>query len=188
MTRVRGFTLVELLVTVMILGIIAAFAAPSFNGVIRSARTDSNFSELKTGFNYARSEAATQQQGVSICTSNDAATCTGNTDWQAGWLVFSDADQDGVFDDDGDANLCEAAEDDDCVLRVWDGLANGFTLTEADDKTVVTFVEDGAIEAAADMITLTLAPTNCPSGDSLLRVLSISNLIGRINTTVGNCP
>ena len=55
--KLQGFTLLELMVTVIILGIITAFAAPSFNNLLRDTRIDANTSKVRSALTYARSEA-----------------------------------------------------------------------------------------------------------------------------------
>ncbi|MBU2489190.1 MAG: prepilin-type N-terminal cleavage/methylation domain-containing protein [Proteobacteria bacterium] len=50
----RGFTLLELMVVVMILGIISAIAIPQFQEYIRKGWESSAESDLKNGFNAAQ--------------------------------------------------------------------------------------------------------------------------------------
>ena len=62
--RSKGFTLVELLITVSLVGILAAIAIPSFNSSIQSSKADSEVSDLQRSLNFARLEAI--NRGVSI--------------------------------------------------------------------------------------------------------------------------
>lgn len=64
--RFRGFTLVEMLVTVAIIVILLTVAAPSFTGYLASKRVDSLMSELGTDLQYARSEAVARNAPVRI--------------------------------------------------------------------------------------------------------------------------
>ena len=52
-----GFTLVELMITLAIAGILVAVGIPSFNSTISSNRLTSYANELVTALNLARSEA-----------------------------------------------------------------------------------------------------------------------------------
>lgn len=56
----QGFTLIEMLVVVALLGIFLAIAAPSFAGLIRSNKVQAAADELVTVLQYARSEAITR--------------------------------------------------------------------------------------------------------------------------------
>lgn len=57
MTRVKGFTLVELMVVLAILAIVAFIAVPNFTTLIRDNRAESQAEELNALLQYARSEA-----------------------------------------------------------------------------------------------------------------------------------
>lgn len=103
----HGFTLIELMIVVLLLAIISAFALPAFQSFIASNRLTSQANELLAGLNLARSEAVRTQRRSVLCratTSNGtvatASGCVTTADtqpWQ-GWFVFVDEDADGVFD------------------------------------------------------------------------------------------
>lgn len=65
--RQAGFTVVELLVAIAIVGILAAMAAPSFIGVVNTNRLASNANELLSVIQYARSEAVRSNSRVIFC-------------------------------------------------------------------------------------------------------------------------
>lgn len=72
-TRPRGFTLIELMITVSIVGILAALAAPSFSGLIQKSRLDTEVSRLMEGLQFARQEAVRLNSTVSIEVENSWA-------------------------------------------------------------------------------------------------------------------
>jgi type IV fimbrial biogenesis protein FimU len=55
--RSKGFSLIELLVTVSVVGILAAIAVPNFQSSIQNSKADSEVSDLQRALNYARMEA-----------------------------------------------------------------------------------------------------------------------------------
>lgn len=89
MERQRGFTLVELMITLVVLAIVIGLAAPSMLDLIRSNRIETASNELVSAFNYARVEAVKRGQRVSACPSTNGTSCSG-TAWQNGWIVFVD--------------------------------------------------------------------------------------------------
>lgn len=62
--RFKGFTLVEMMVTVAVLVIVVAIAVPSFNTLIAKSRADTETGEFYRALNYARLEAI--NRGVSV--------------------------------------------------------------------------------------------------------------------------
>lgn len=98
--RPCGFTLMELMVVVSLVGILMGLAIPSFRDFIRNSRLTAAANDVLTGLANARSEAVKRQLPVAICaTSNPDATppvCSGA--WTSGvssaWVVWVDADDD----------------------------------------------------------------------------------------------
>lgn len=92
----RGFTAIELMVTMAVLAILAAIAAPSFNPLIERWRIRQASEELQSTFYFARSEAIKRGGGIAIARSGSATDCTAlaDDDWNCGWIVFADADHD----------------------------------------------------------------------------------------------
>lgn len=86
----RGFTLVELAVTVAVLAILCAMAVPSFTGLVRSNRLSGTANDLIVAFQTARSEAIKLNGSVSLCRSDDGTTCTSGSAWTSVAIVDRD--------------------------------------------------------------------------------------------------
>jgi len=122
----KGFTLIELMVTVAVAAILLTVGVPSFRDTVENNRLTAAANELVSALNLARSEAIKRGVRVTVCKSADGAGCTSSGDWEQGWIVFTDLDGDGAFTDDGDSTLCESGED--CILRTHEALPSGYTL------------------------------------------------------------
>ena len=88
-----GFTMIEMMVGIAILGILAALAAPDFSATIKRYRIKSTADELRASFLLARSTAITRGQPVII---QSTGACKDN-DWSCGWQMFVDADSNGAL-------------------------------------------------------------------------------------------
>jgi type IV fimbrial biogenesis protein FimT len=93
-----GFTLIEMLITMAIAAIILSLAVPSFRYVTNSNRIAGELNGLLGDLQLARAEAIKEGRNVTVCESNDGATCTNSTNWQGGWIVFSDPNKNGIVD------------------------------------------------------------------------------------------
>ena len=84
-TLARGFTLIEILITLSIVGIVLALGAPAFGEWIQNTQIRSAAESMLTGIKLARTEAA-----KSNCASHFQLTDTGGTPSTAGpyWLVI----------------------------------------------------------------------------------------------------
>lgn len=79
----RGFTVIELMVTVAILAVLATLAAPSFTALTERWRVRQATEELQSTLYFARSEAIKRGGGVTLTAIN--------SDWAQGWTVADGA-------------------------------------------------------------------------------------------------
>ncbi|WP_426101485.1 GspH/FimT family pseudopilin [Massilia sp. TSP1-1-2] len=87
--QARGFTLIELVVTMVIIAILASISAPSFNSMIVGNRLSGELNAIIGALNIARSEAQKRGTTVSLCAGTGIACVT---DWSAGWVVLLETD------------------------------------------------------------------------------------------------
>jgi type IV fimbrial biogenesis protein FimT len=125
MKKKTGFTLVELMVTLVVAAILLTVGVPSFLETIRRNRTTSQANELVTALNLARSEAVKRSMQVTVLRMG--------IEWEDGWDVFVDEDGDGSLDPDVDA-----------LIQKYAALSEGYTLRTDDIMAAwVTFLPSG---------------------------------------------
>lgn len=73
MQKNRGFTLIELMVTIAVLAIIASIAAPSFSENITRQNLDNSAREILFALNEGRSRAIALRSTVVVCPNKDNA-------------------------------------------------------------------------------------------------------------------
>lgn len=107
--HIKGFTLVELMVTIAIMGIMAAIAMPNLTSFINQSRINNRAEQIGNLFRYAKGEAIRMNIPVVICgdtirsDGRPAGDCTdtifdtGAKAAQSGLKAFADANQDGIY-------------------------------------------------------------------------------------------
>lgn len=139
--RIVGFTLIELMVTVVVVGVLSALAVPSMRTFIQNTRITSQANEFMADLNFTRSEAIKRAANVTVCKSADptaaSPTClTTGTDWGVGRIIFIDSN----------ANGQRASTEE--LLRVRETLEGGNTLTNALTHLIV-YTRTGGTSAGA---------------------------------------
>lgn len=82
----RGFTAIELMVTISILAILLGIAAPSFASFTANQRLRAASFDLRTDLILARNEALKRNRSVTIRRRE-------GTGWQSGWVVVVDGSE-----------------------------------------------------------------------------------------------
>lgn len=139
--RQKGFTLYELLITVLIIGVILTFGVPNLSDFTQNSRVTALANDLHGSFYLARSEAARAKQNVTICASADpfdpAASCNG-TSFEEGWIIFLDKDGNIVRDAGNGENVLKAFPPADDQIDI---VAKG--VNPANTATYFSFAPDG---------------------------------------------
>lgn len=175
MNRQHAFTLVELMVTLAVLGISLMIAVPSFLSITRTNRTASETNALVGALSYARSEAVKRGGGaagsdtVSVCTSNNGTACSTGIGWGTGWIVFRNANN------TAPAQVAAATD----ILRVYGAITPGNTISpSAALADYITFDSSGFSNKQGEFVLCD------SSGVTSARAVSVTR-IGRVSLTTG---
>lgn len=162
----EGFTLIELIVTIVIAGILMSMAAPAFTKFLLDAKLGGQARALSSEIQRARSEAARLNQNVVLCASANGTSC--GTSWSGLRIIFLDNNRN---------NTRDAGEE---ILRVSEALNSNQTLagpasgflqfrSSGQANSAVTFkICDGRTGNNGRLITVSLtgrseiAMTSCP--------------------------
>ena len=133
----RGFTLIEILVTITVAGILLGIAVPAFQSFVQNDRDSGQAMSLVSSFNYARSEAIKRASptGITVCPSAAGLACdAGSTAWSLGWIVI-------------DTNAADCAPAVACTpLQTVPALAGSNTVTPVGGAaTGITFSSSGLV-------------------------------------------
>ena len=130
---VRGLTLIELVTTLAVAGISLAILVPSWAGLSNRSQISSTANQLLTHLRYARNEAVNRYMHISLCPSDDGATCSRDPGgWQRGYIVF--------VDKDGDRNRTGS----ETILRIQGAQRPPLRLHSTAGRPAIRFRPDGA--------------------------------------------
>ena len=88
MLKSHGFTLVELLTTLVIVAVLTMTAVPSFKHIYHANKSTAVINQVVGVTRLARNTAVTEKITTTLCPSTDGATCSG--EWKDGAILFTD--------------------------------------------------------------------------------------------------
>lgn len=169
----KGFTLLEVLVTISVVAVLIGVAVPSIDSFVQNNRLIAASNDLVSAMHIARSEAIKNNTRVTVCASSNGTTCATNGDWKDGWVVFLDGGGNG--DTVGTGIACSSSNvGSDCLLRSHDGYT--------DPQLSITALNDS--NAAAYDFTFTSRGTpKTPTGDEKSGTFSLCTYDSSNNVT-----
>jgi type IV fimbrial biogenesis protein FimT len=176
----RGFTLLELIITMGIVGILLMLAIPSYRYVTGANRVAAEVNALVGDLQFARSEAIKEGQNVVVCASNAAGSnCLGSgSTWTGGWIVFSDVNAD------------QSVDAGDTIFRVQSAFSGSDNFTSNNTINWISFNREGFATASGTGLSTTSMLTlhTTPVSSASTRCLSI-NQVGllAVQTYGGTC-
>ena len=153
-----GFTLIEVMIVVAIMGIFLAIAAPSLVATTQRFRALGETSGFVKDLQFARSEAIKQGIPVTLCASSDGATCLSSTTWNTGWIIFADPA----------ANKTVGT-----ILRLQKGWTGTDTLVADNSVSSLTYSRDGFMIALPGTGTVTFTLHTTPANSFATQCVAI---------------
>ena len=120
MKKISGFTLIELIVAIAVLGIVVAYGMPGLKDFMKAGQITTVNNEFVSAVQVARSGAIQMASAGCVCSSasagNAVPACDGGNNWENGWISFVDTNTAAI-------NECVYdAVDGDVLLKVWNGV------------------------------------------------------------------
>ncbi len=162
-----GFTLLELLMTMAIAAILLTIGIPSFRYVTNSNRIAGEVNGLLGDLQFARSEAIKEGRSITVCVSNDQATCANSTTWNSGWIVWADVNNN---------NRVDGSE---VLLRVQTPFTSTDTFNASNNVSTIIFNREGYATGIANGTVIALHDATNTS--VWTRCLAVT-LIGQMTT------
>jgi type IV fimbrial biogenesis protein FimT len=153
-----GFTLIEMAITLSIVGVLLALSVPSFRQTIVNQGIRTASFDLFSALEFTRSEAIKQNGAVVL-----RAGATTDGAWTTGW---------------------RAVDASNAVLRTWAPISNITVTPTPSTATAITFGTSGRVTGTAPK--LQIDPTTSMSGVEP-RCIQV-DLSGRARAQLGGCP
>ena len=171
-----GFTMIELMVSLTVLGILAAIALPSFNDVFLGNRLASFSNSFIASAQLARSEAIKRNAPIKMCRSSNGSSCATTSGWQQGWIIFSDNGA-GGNNDNGTVDADETR------IHYQQTLSTDYSFTGTSYS--ITFQATGLVASTVDLGLCRLLPS--PGRQERTITISTTGRVSVATTRAGAC-
>lgn len=95
----QGVTALEILIVLAAIAIVVMVSIPTSTIFLEKYRVEATYGDLLSGLELAVSEAQVRSSTVRMCPSSNGHTCRSDGNWNHGWLVFSDGNDNGTVQD-----------------------------------------------------------------------------------------
>lgn len=164
----RGFTLIELMVTLAVLAILVTVALPGFNTLMDDHRIQAAQRSMLSALNLARSEASHRNQTITI-------SSTGGADWGDGISIYTD----------GDAGGNTAFTAGNTLIKDIGGVASDEITIRTSGDSFISFQGNGMLNEGGNAVTMAICDDR---GAAFGLVITVSR-VGRASVTdnVASC-
>lgn len=114
-----GFTLIEMLVTMLVISIIAGLGVPAMRGLMAPAAMQSWVTSYHMALRTTRQVAVSANRGVTVCPLDEAGRCTGR--WDHSLALFFDQGRTGQLQDEADLIARTTITGGEGIQVVWRG-------------------------------------------------------------------
>lgn len=169
--EIKGFTLVELLITLTVSSITVNYVIPSFDSIARIYKLRAETNNLISSLYLAKSEAIKRSQTVTIGKFESQ-----NKHWEEGWQIYTDADSGGHTDFNSN---------EDKLIKKINGLYKGiYILSDKNKIDYISFRSNGSLVGTSTMLAFYI----CSINEDMRNRKIVINLTGRASVkTIGKC-
>lgn len=190
-TRARGFTLVEVVVTVAVVAILAAIAVPSLTSLMAANALDGAAGEFRAAIARSRQEAVTRNIPVTIAPITTAGSSGGNVQWHGRFTMFTNplgrndwatasSDVQGSGTDTRRAERLAIGETD---------FSAGMVRLKSAATTAITVRGDGQMATPAGVTMVLCVPlSQLLSNNARLLAIDAAGRVSVVRTTLNSCP
>ena len=167
----KGFTLLEAMIVIAVLGVVTAIAYPSFRSSIDRAEVKKAAGTIEDALNHARIAAIESNKRVTVCsvTAPQSRECdTTGANWHNGLVVFADDNANGERDNNETIIQFHALD-----TRAIDVKPNG-------NMSYITFLGGGSRASFSGGIPGTIVITPVDTGNNKVKICLLINMLGRV--------